>query len=240
MRVRAFPVACVLAVCVATALPAQDAPLDGIEIRPSGQAYADAIRFQRINAEVGYFDPTRPAPELDTSETPRAAPDLDGGSLFEVAEGVRISTILICAVLLLGLAYIVVVFGGRLPVSFSRTPEDGSAPAGQGRGGGDDREDAAPMGLRAILRMTDKREALVALCKSLLARSVAAQGVLFQRSWTDREALRRVPADFEHREALRALVLASEKVQFGGRDVTEAEFEAHVASVRPLWSGGGA
>ncbi|MEM1233001.1 MAG: DUF4129 domain-containing protein, partial [Pseudomonadota bacterium] len=213
---------------VAAALPAQEAPLDGVEIRASGQAYIDAIRFRGINADVGYFDPTRPAPELETTETPPETPDLDGRSLFRVGEGTRATTILICTIILLGLAYVVVVFGGRLPVSFSRTPEEGSVKTGRGAASGDDR-DVAPMGLRAILQMPDKREALVALCKSLLARSVAAQGVLFQRSWTDREALRRVPSDFEHRDALRALVLASERVQFGGRDVTEAEFEAHVA-----------
>ncbi|MEM6275838.1 MAG: DUF4129 domain-containing protein [Pseudomonadota bacterium] len=222
----------------AAALHAQEAPLDGVEIRPSGQAYADAIRFRGINTDVGYFDPTRPAPELETTENPREARDLEGGSVFQVGEGARTTTILISAIIILGIAYLVVVYGGRLPVSFSRTPEEGSAQSRSGGSVADDR-DAAPMGLTAIMRMPDKREALVALCKSLLARSVAAQGVLFQRSWTDREALRRVPTDFEHRDALRALVLASERVQFGGRDVTEAEFEAHVASVRPLWSGGG-
>ena len=99
---------------------------------------------------------------------------------------------------------------------------------------------AGPANLQAILRMTDRREALVALSQFLLNRVVAAQGVLLQRSWTARDAMRRVPRDFDHRAALYDLVLASERVHFGGRDVTEEEFRAHLDRLRPLYSGGAA
>ncbi|MEL6640917.1 MAG: DUF4129 domain-containing protein, partial [Pseudomonadota bacterium] len=90
---------------------------------------------------------------------------------------------------------------------------------------------------QAILNMADRKLALVALCKGLLARVVAAEGVLLLKSWTDRDTLRRVPQNHPHREALQALVLDSEKAQFGGRDVTEEDFRAHVARLRPLLSG---
>lgn len=221
---------------IATASEAQEAPLDGIEIRPSGEAYAASLRFRRINTNVGYFDPTRPAPPLETNEKPAQTPDIDGGQIFSASGDARIIVILVCGGFLLLLTYLVVSYGGRFGVSFSRPPEDGAADGAAIRSGTRS-SIAEPVGLEAILRMPDKREALVALCKSLLARSVSAQGVLFQRSWTDRDALRRVPQETPHRDALRALVLASERVQFGGRDVTEAEFKEHLDRVRPLWTG---
>ncbi|MEL6688849.1 MAG: DUF4129 domain-containing protein [Pseudomonadota bacterium] len=236
MRVCVLVRACLLWVLVATGSAAQEAPLDGIEIRESGEAYAASIRFRGINTSVGYFDPTRPAPPLETNETPRQQPDIDGDRVFEAAGNVRITFIIVCAAILLFLTYIIVSYGGRFGVSFARDPEDGSQ-EGVAVRKGSMRQNAEPVGLEAILRMPDKKEALVALCKSLLARSVAAQGVLFQRSWTDRDALRRVPADLPHRDALHALVLASERVQFGGRDVTEGEFREYLESVRPLWTG---
>ena len=50
--------------------------------------------------------------------------------------------------------------------------------------------------------------------------------------------LRRVQGDPGQVAALRALVLDSERVQFGGRDVSEDDFQSHVAAVRPIIAGG--
>nr|WP_237693212.1 DUF4129 domain-containing protein [Octadecabacter algicola] len=66
---------------------------------------------------------------------------------------------------------------------------------------------------------------------------MSAEGVLLQDSWTDRDTLSRVPKNLSNRDALQALVHASERVQFGGRDVSEDEFNEHVARLRPLWTG---
>lgn len=226
---------CFLAI-FSTASHAQEAPLEALDVRPSGEAYADAIRFRGIDTNVVYFDPTRPAPPLETRETPEPASEPDTSDQISLGETPRIVVILITAAILFFIAYTFVVHGGRLPVSFARTPEDGARDDGAPHEIAPE-DHAAPVALNAILNMPDKRAALVALCKSLLAQTVAAQGVLFQRSWTDRDALRRVPQGFEHRAALRALVLASERVQFGGRDVSEEEFRNYVERVRPLWSG---
>ena len=78
----------------------------------------------------------------------------------------------------------------------------------------------------------------MALSHHLIAKVITAQGVLLQRSWTARDAMRRIPRDFDHREALQNLVLDSERVQFGGRDVSEDEFRAHVDALRPLYATG--
>lgn len=219
---------------LAQPLAAQHAALDDVEIRASGQAYLEATRLRGIDKNVAYYDPSRPAPPLETRAALGAARDVDPDALSGrvTSEGVRVSSLLIASILLFGIIYIFVVFGGRIPVSFSRNPSDRKAsdlkqaPAGHGA--------ARPMAIETILQMSDRRTALVALCKTLLARAVSAQGVLLQDSWTDRDALRSVPRSFAQHAELRALVYASERVQFGGRDVTEDEFRHHVAALRPM------
>jgi len=64
--------------------------------------------------------------------------------------------------------------------------------------------------------------------------ALVANGVWMQRSWTARDALRRVPSTQSRRDALQALVLASEFVQFGGRPVSEDAFADHVRQITPL------
>ena len=74
----------------------------------------------------------------------------------------------------------------------------------------------------------------MALAQYALARVVTANGLRLQKSWTVRDALRRLPADQSYLAQLRALVLAAEGVHFGGRDVTDDEFTAHLNATRPL------
>ena len=221
---------------------AQHVALDPLEMRPSGEAYQQAIRFRGIDTDVVYFDPTRPPPELETEETPPEpqTPSQPGTretsrSRFTLDEdAARLFVIVILSLAIIGVAYLVARYGGLLQASFSREPDNAESENGNGQAATGETEEPLLASLEAILAMRDRREALVALCRVLLARAVAAQGVLFQRSWTDRDALRRVPQTLGHRDALRALVFASEKVQFGGRDVTEEEFNAHVARLQPL------
>jgi hypothetical protein len=216
---------------------AQHAELGDAEVRASGEAYVNAIRFRGIDHNVAYFDPSRPAPPLETNQALTSERDTeDEGPAGRLTfEGVRVSSLVIASIVLLGIVYLFVEFGGRLPVSFLRGPSDGTKQDRHGRSshGADSHQ---PLAIDAVLKMTDRRAALVALCKTLLARAVSAEGVLLQDSWTDRDALRSVPRSFAGRDALQALVFASERVQFGGRDVTEDEFRGHVAELRPLWN----
>ena len=91
--------------------------------------------------------------------------------------------------------------------------------------------------LTAILQTSDRQRALVMLAQTALVRTVAANGVLLQPSWTMRDALRHIPAEQTHLEALRSLVATGERVLFGNREVSEVEFQAHVAGIRPLMTG---
>ena len=224
----------------AGAAMSQQAALDGLDTRPSGEAYAAAIRFRGIESTVGYFDPTQPPPPLETRETPDRDQDGDNRVLqpgldFGFQFG-RETFVVLTSLILLGVAYLFSRHGGRLSVSLARKPNDTANAANQRRADRTQKEVPLPDSLEAIAAISDRQTALVALCKSLLARVVTAQGVLLQRSWTDRDTLRRVPASFAHHETLQDLVFASERVQFGGREVSEAEFRAHLDQARPAWS----
>ncbi|MEO9824243.1 MAG: DUF4129 domain-containing protein [Paracoccaceae bacterium] len=237
MIFRHFFIPIILVIGLTQSVTAQHAELNGLELRASGEAYSKAIRFRRIDREVLYFDPTRPPPSFKTNQKAEDSieADIDGARVSTSFEGNRVITLVIAGAVLLGIAYIFVVFGGGLPVSLARAPDDvqgsslrkKSTKASTGQ---------TPLGIDAILRMQDRREALVSLCKGLLARVMTGEGILLQDSWTDRDALRRVPEAFPQREALQALVYASEKVQFGGRDVSEDEFKSHVSRLRPIWA----
>lgn len=197
---------------------------------PAGTAYLDALGARRIDTEVRYFDPTRPAPELATDAKPEP-PERDGNELTPRLTIGLPALLILVAVIALFLRY-----GGGLSVSFGRMGEHA---AGPGRGpelGGSER--AAPAGLATILAIADRRAALVTLAEAALARAVTAHGLLFQNSWTGRDVLRHLPRTAPHWDDLRALVLASERAHFGGRDVSEEEFRAHLGRIRPLIEGG--
>lgn len=235
MALRFWFIFLVLILGLAPPVAAQHAELDDAEVRASGEAYVNAIRFRGIDRQVAYYDPSSPAPPLETNQAlvSDGDTDIEGPAGRFTLEGVRVSSLVMTSIILLGVVYLFVVFGGRFPVSFLRDPD---------AGGKEDRrrqsenavDDHKPLAINAILKMPDRRAALVALCKTLLAQAVSAEGVLLQDSWTNRDALRCVPRSFAHRDALQSLVFASERVQFGGRDVTEDEFRDHLDHLRPM------
>lgn len=229
---------CVFCVGSAPPVAAQEAATEPLEIGPSGEAYLRAIRFRGINPDVVYYDPTRPAPSLSTSEAPRARPegaepgiDADGaggtlGAAYYIVLAIMVATLAL-------ILYLFVQFGGMGAISFGAAPDNSARRPGEGLDPGEDAPET-PRNLAEILRLADRSAAIVALAHYVLNKVVASQGVLLQRSWTARDAMRRVPPGFDHREALVDLVLISERVQFGGRSISEEEFQRHVAETRPL------
>lgn len=212
---------------------AQHAELDALEIQPSGDAYLKATRLRGLDRSVGYFDPTQPPPPLETRQQVRA--DRAEREPVEVSrEGGRVGMMIVSAVILLAILYLFIRMSGGLTVSFAREGDE-EDPRAQSRADVAPSAAEVPVAIDAILSMTDRREALVALCKLLLAQVVGAQGVLLHKSWTDRETLRRVAQSHPYRKALQALVFSSERVQFGGRDVSEEELRGHITELQPLW-----
>ena len=224
-------------ICFAVPCMAQEAAVEPLEIGASGTAYERSIRLKRVDSEVAYYDPTRPAPELGTSEEP---PERPRSALENTSDDVRTERLTRTVVILLSIAglatalYLFVTLGGAGSISFGDAPENAARRARKGDPKNSRYATEQAADLNAILKTSDRREALVALSGFLLTRLVAAQGVLLQRSWTAREALLRIPSDIPGWQALRNLVLASERVHFGERDVTEEEFEGHLAEIKPI------
>lgn len=213
---------------------AQEPVREPHQIEQSGEDYLRALRLRRVHTDVDYFSPEGPPPPLDVTQKPKARSEDDGGSVTVEGDG-NVSTA-IAAVILIGIGYLFWRFGGGISVSMRRHGENASSGRLQKR---DNREAAGGStgNLEEILSTRDRKTALVKLTRYVLAETVAAGGVLMQRSWTARDALRHVSGSEEKRKQLRTLVLASELVQFGGRDVSEDAFQAHVAGCRAVLEG---
>ncbi len=208
---------------------AQEAISEQVEIGESGNAYLRAIRLRGIESDVTYFAPGAPAPEFETNQNPSGQPDNadENNDSQQNSEG-RWFMIAIAAMVVLLIAYLFLRYGGAISVSFGsgegnaerrHTKQSAEAPAWAERTGS----------FQDILRMKDKRRALVLLTQKVLAATVTANGILMQRSWTARDALRHLPTRQQHLDLLKNLVLVSERVQFGDREVSEEDFRSHAA-----------
>ncbi|MEM8981217.1 MAG: DUF4129 domain-containing protein [Pseudomonadota bacterium] len=231
-----FPMKVLLCAMVAGlwVLPAeaQQRVEEGAEMTASGQAYLKALRFRGIEADVAYYDPSRPPPDLEKSKTPDPS-RLNVDVNLDREQGTLIVNALSLAALL-GIAYLFLRFGGQFSVSL-RGDQDADRDPGDVNQSYD-KLASVPENLDVIVRIQDRKRALITLAQSALIRAVRDNGLLLQRSWTARDAFRRLPSDMHHRDALRDLVAAGERVLFGGRDVSEADFQDHLDQIRPLFS----
>ena len=206
---------------------AQQAVVEPTQIQDSGNDYLRSIRVRRIDPNVSYYDPSAPPPELTTRQEPDPVTDDENGRLELDLPSALISTAILIAII-----FAFYRFGGGMTVSLRSGSDNAHRKGGEAVSLLD--EDGTPIDLQSILGLKDRRMALVLLAQKALSVAVAANGVLFQRSWTARDALRRVQGQPDQVAALRDLVLDSERVQFGGRNVSEEDFQAHLANVRPL------
>jgi hypothetical protein len=217
------------------AAKAQEVSAQPLEIEPSGEAYLKSLGYRGIDTDVGYFDPTAALPALDTKEEPAKAPPNDGEGA-DLPLPARATMMILAAAILIGVLLVFFKFGAGLTLSLESDVQNPGR-SRRMRGRQEMAEAGPPADLQAILLTHDRRRALVMLVQAALARTVAANGVLLQSSWTMRDTLRHIPKGQAHLDALRGLVMAAERVLFGNRDVAEEEFQAHVAAVRPLMAG---
>lgn len=205
---------------------AQTALTEAVPLGAAGAEYAETIG-RRIDTDVTYYDPKLAAPTLETTAPPKVED--------KERPDVRIDGwIALLGWVVLGL---VVLFFWRYGSAISVPLRARAAnPSRQRRSDNSptDADDAASPSLRAILATRDRRRALILLARSALSETMTANGLLLQSSWTARDALRRLPRTQDHLDALTALVLEAEGVQFGDRDVDESGFTAHLERIRPL------
>lgn len=229
MRSLLVPLVLVAAFASVPDVRAQQAVAEPLRLETSGENYLKAIRYRGIDPDVGYFDPSAAVPPLDTAQEPPKPPADQGDGNFAG----RVPVIAIAGAVLLGILIVFAMNGRGLTIAFAREVENIDR-GRRGRRVGAVAE-AVPGALRDILKEPDRRKALILLAQAALLRVVAANGLLVQSSWTARDALRRIPQVQPHLAELTDLVMAGERAHFGGRDVTETEFDGHVARISPLF-----
>lgn len=218
--------------------PAQDARAAPTQISDAGSAYLRAIRLRGIDSDVVYFDPSRPAPSLETRQ--RVAPDQaasDGQGDWVFAGEGNLLVYVICAVILGGIIYIAIRFGGASAMTFRARTDDSVRGGAKDDSLFGDMMQAEP-DLKAILRQSDRKLALGQLMLLALRRAASENDLRLQQSWTVRDALRRLPKTWPHLAALRQVNVAAELARFGGREVSEDDFKAHLETVKPIFGSG--
>lgn len=223
----------ILLICADRVAVAQKAEIETLQLSDSGLAYLKAVRFRGIDTDVGYFDPTRPAPTLETDAALELGEESRDGAMTLSSDGqwnVAITALLV----ILFLVILVLLNRVGLSVSFRKEAKNARR---RTIGGAEEQKERLPPDLDAILRQSDRQKALVRLSQFVLTHCLKANGVLLQRSWTQREALRKLPKTLPNLSDLQALVLDSERVSFGGRKVSDNEFQAHVSRISPFLQG---
>lgn len=211
---------------------AAEAVREPMELSESGRAYLEAISGRGIVSDVRYYDPFAPAPELKINAGPTEEPKAERGG------GVSINPviILIFAALLAGVVYAGTQFGGARIVSFARAPTSGRrrrAPSDSETAGWPDT--AGHLDVGEIGKISDRRTALMLLAQQALSKAAEANGLRIARSWTVRDVLRRLPADWPHLAALHRIASANEITHFGGRAVSEEAFQSLLGLARSIF-----
>ncbi|MBM7066345.1 DUF4129 domain-containing protein [Actibacterium sp. 188UL27-1] len=233
MRQSIFLTFCAAVLFFAAPSAGQEAIRQEVEIRDSGTDYLQSVRRYPVSTDLTFFDPTGQAPTLDTKLTPERVERSQEG---EMALYSRIIWILLSILIIGALVLIVARLGGASVVDLNAQPKDakskrrkkGNAPGGIGS--------ALPAELSQILQMTDRRAALLELMRTSLAKAADLHQIRLQRSWTARDALRRIPKDWPLHPPLHTVLVAAERAHFGGRDVSEDDFQAHVQDIAPLFA----
>ncbi|WP_177236128.1 DUF4129 domain-containing protein [Albimonas pacifica] len=197
----------------------------------SGRSYLETVG-RRVDADVTYADPNAPLPERAT----RGLPQRPGRDWSGVVPAVSLKIVLgaIAVLVLAGVALHVRRFGAPVSASFRAQPRNAAAAARTG-GRPPETTETTPPSLAEIMARDDWSAAVVDLARSALLQAAERHGMRWRSSWTARELLARLPRDAAG--GLRPLVRAAEHVQFGDREMSEAEFARLARSVAPLFDG---
>lgn len=223
--------------CFPSTVLSQSRSLDSPQLMDSGEAYLKALRFKRINHDITYFDPSAPMPALEINALPepkqRDSNKKNWAGISETWTVTRTMFLVVTVVLLTLIISLFVKFGGKITLS-SRGEIDNAYSRRRRSNSGDVSlyDDILP--LKDIVKLADRREAIIQLSRFALNAAAKLDSVLLQPSWTGRDALRHLVKGQTYASALSSVVFASEEVQFGGRDISEQEFDTLKAGIDPL------
>jgi len=193
---------------------------------PEAEAYQDATRRSRIQNNINYVDETTEDLLADVARPtePRQPRNNDGQIYLPTGgsgPGVFIVVALFAIALLLFLKFGA---GGTL---LRAEPKDAKK---KDKTPGEDwglRPEDIPEGdlLSKIKNMTDRREALILLLRYCLLRAAEATETNFRRADTERDALGRLPGEWPLFANLRRLLMQTELVHYGGREIDDAAYD---------------
>lgn len=183
------------------------------------QDYQEVIRGAGIDGRM-FYDETPEAPRPNPEDTLRSV------------ERIEISSLILSVLVVAGVGLMIYYFGGRVVVTGKRR-EDGDVALSEGLTPTASLAEPPPE-LRAIVGDLNRDHALVNLGRLAISKAADRHGLRIRQSWTIRDALRRMPKDWDHTNALQRLGRACEGVIFGGYAVSEDEFQNHLADVGPI------
>lgn len=208
---------------------AQEAVPGPLEIGVAGEAYLNAVG-RRVDSDVGYFDPTQPPPALQTTQKiePQEPAAPDRGQ-----EQAHLPTALAAFCVLGAVLFIFWRFSPAVSVSLrpnAANPERIIASLDTGV----DAVAGANADLNTILNMANRQKAVMILSHKVLLHVVRTNGLLLQRSWTARDALRNLPGTQDGMEAIKELVLTSERVHFGNYEISQEDLDYFVEKAKAV------
>lgn len=200
---------------------------------PRSAAVDAALKGRGLQTELRYGGGELPVeitpdtrPDDDAPAAPLAAPP-EPENRPETEPVSALTQGLVLAAIALLILYGLYRARGRLAALFRR-PQEGRE-AGREEGPPAPVEGRTPAaaedGLAALRRMSDRGEALRRATRAAFETALGAQGGRWRRAETMRDALQSVPDAWPARAALARLSETTERVLFGGRPLSEREFE---------------
>lgn len=191
-------------------------------------SYQEAVSARRIDREIRYADPGE---ALDLERAPPPPVETD----WELSD--TLTTILF-GVLLAFLIAVLIRFGGGAFGAFGAKPTEIRRAARHADPDAPEVDPAvaaaAARSLEELRAMADRRLALSALLLRALSAAAEAHDMRLGRSQTARDVLRAVPRAWPHYGALTRLVRTAETVLFGGRAMSDPEFDGCLDLARAI------
>lgn len=198
---------------------------------PKGQTDYDAVASPpQVETGIRYIDETdEKFLERETVKTPilRPARRIDLG-------GLNVAIIVGVVALLL---FLLLKYGGAGAL-LRADPSSGTKPKKRAKGWGLTAAET-PAGdiLAQIMAMEDRREAMILLLRHCLLQAADETDTYFQRADTEREAMARLPKSWPHLSKLGHIAIQTELVHYGGRAITDEDYNTALDSGRTILRG---
>lgn len=239
-QVRQFPLFAVLMIAlfsVTSAAWAQD-DTSFIEFPTTedGTAYRDAVDGTGVRTDLAYVDET--TQDFLTGDARPTEPVRNDRDFYLPSGGSGPGVFIVIALFVIAL-FLILKFGagGTLLRGDPKNVEKKKTPS---ESWGLKPEDI-PEGdlLSRIKSMTDRREALILLLRYCLLRAAEATDTNFRRADTEREALGRLPHQWTYFAQLRRLLMQTELVHYGGREIDDESYKSALKDGAEILIAGG-